>query len=128
MICRQCGIDKPAGNFYWLSTGRIARGQRCRQCWKETRDRGKHREYQLRYTYGIEPAEYDRLFKLQDGKCAICGKSEVKLCVDHDHKTDKVRGLLCDPCNRSIVIFDEDLERIYKVLDYLNLHKVPTGY
>lgn len=48
-----------------------------------------------------------KLFKLQDGKCGICGKDEVmfkcRLAVDHNHKTGLVRGLLCYRCNKFIV-------------------------
>lgn len=49
--------------------------------------------------------EYDKKLKAQDGKCAICRKPPKlkRLCVDHNHKTKKVRGLLCTYCNRRIV-------------------------
>jgi ribosomal protein L25 (general stress protein Ctc) len=46
--------------------------------------------------------EYTEMHKAQGGVCAICGgrgKSEVLLCIDHDHVTGKVRGLLCRNCN-----------------------------
>ena len=52
--------------------------------------------------YGITPKQYDEMFYKQGWVCAICGeestgkKNSNKLCVDHDHETKKVRGLLCD--------------------------------
>ena len=52
----------------------------------------------LKFRYGISVGEYDGLFQLQNGKCAVCGK-EGKLLVDHDHTTGRVRGLLCHECN-----------------------------
>ena len=59
--------------------------------------------YQLVRYYGISVADYRAMFEKQDGKCAICKRhqSELskKLSVDHDHKTGKVRGLLCSHCN-----------------------------
>ena len=52
-------------------------------------------------TYGLSPAEYDRLLALQGGRCAICrGRPKSKrLATDHNHKTGAVRGLLCSRCN-----------------------------
>lgn len=58
----------------------------------------KVREFQLRYAYGLEPGEYERMFASQNGRCAICQRQK-KLCVDHCHTTDIVRGLLCHGCN-----------------------------
>jgi len=49
---------------------------------------------------GITVREYQRLLHWQKGVCAICGDVDYRgLCIDHDHKTDKVRGLLCTRCN-----------------------------
>ena len=45
--------------------------------------------------------KYANLLKKQKGVCAICGKPPkgLKLAVDHDHKTGRIRGLLCAYCN-----------------------------
>lgn len=67
-------------------------------------------------TYGISEAEYWRLHDCQNGLCAICQKPETAtrkgtlrlLCVDHEHKTGKVRGLLCNRCNRTIGYMGEN--------------------
>lgn len=52
--------------------------------------------------YDQRTEDYDFLLRAQGGRCAICRtqpQSERKLCVDHDHQTGIVRGLLCDRCN-----------------------------
>lgn len=53
--------------------------------------------------YGITPLEYDRLYQMQQGRCKICNKHQTDLGqalhVDHDHVSNKVRGLLCGRCN-----------------------------
>ena len=53
---------------------------------------------------GIPLAEYDALLAAQGGGCAICGNAPKtrRLHVDHDHKTGKVRGLLCHVHNRRL--------------------------
>lgn len=55
--------------------------------------------------YGLEAGEYDALLKRQGGRCAICrARPKTKrLAVDHDHKTDAVRGLLCSRCNHDLL-------------------------
>src|SRR5437899_4206973 len=53
---------------------------------------------------GIPQEEYDERLAAQGGGCAICGNAPKtrRLHVDHDHKTGKVRGLLCHRCNRRL--------------------------
>lgn len=79
----------------------------------------------LRVKYGISIADYDRLLLSQGGHCALCsttpeqnGKKQ-RLCVDHDHETRIVRGLLCDKHNRGIGLFGDDPEMLMKAIEYL---------
>jgi Autographiviridae endonuclease VII len=53
---------------------------------------------------GVTDDEYALLLEVQGGGCAICGAKPKtrRLHVDHDHKTGKVRGLLCHRCNRAL--------------------------
>lgn len=53
-----------------------------------------------RYTYGLTVGEADALVNRYSGRCYIC--SEPGRDVDHDHVTGKVRGFLCNPCNRML--------------------------
>jgi hypothetical protein len=70
---------------------------------KYRRENPKHlRALSIKRRYGITIDDYDRMVEKQSGKCAICGKEDSKLHIDHDHQTNRVRGLLCGPCNRKL--------------------------
>ena len=66
--------------------------------------------------------EFKQLLKKQKNRCAICGKIETKrrISVDHDHKTGKVRGLLCQLCNTSLGGFQDNPKLLKKAIKYLN--------
>lgn len=96
------------------------------------------REINLKRSFGISIKDHDEMLKKQKGVCAICGKPEshghynvkqskvVKLknlAVDHDHTTNRVRGLLCQRCNRGIGLFGDDIQTLEKAIQYLNKHK-----
>lgn len=61
----------------------------------------QRRGNRLKQLYGISVTDYGALFKTQRGRCAICraARNRPRLSVDHDHKTGRVRGLLCYSCN-----------------------------
>lgn len=69
---------------------------------------------------GVTDAEYERLLAAQGGGCAICGATPKsrRLHVDHDHKTGRVRGLLCHRCNRWLPNFTT-VEWLRRAADYL---------
>jgi hypothetical protein len=111
-ICSKCKKKLPAtAKFFFRDFRRKDDlANPCKLC-KKKYARSKHakimnRGRAMKYLYGLKVAEYNRLFSIQNGRCAICGKhqSELKrrLDVDHDHKTDEVRGLLCNCCNKII--------------------------
>lgn len=64
--------------------------------------KNSERKNRLKRTYGLTLKQYDKMVEDQDGVCAICGsvnENGHRLAVDHNHKTGKVRGLLCRKCN-----------------------------
>lgn len=101
-------------------------GPRSRRCTTHQRaflKAGKARAHETRVgkVYGLAPGEYAALLATQGGKCAICGRASGKtrrLAVDHDHETGEVRGLLCKPCNRTVLGHGGDVLR--KAVAYLN--------
>ena len=79
-----------------------------------------------RYTvkrYGLTPEAYAILLEAQLHKCALCKKPtrelKSKLCVDHDHRTGRVRGLLCRPCNLWLMHDRDTVEALQNAIDYL---------
>ena len=86
------------------------------------------KRYKLLKRYGLTEQEYDQLLQQQDGHCALCpattylpGRNE-RLGVDHDHKSGKVRGLLCQPCNLMLGYAKDLPERLEEGSSYLRRH------
>ncbi|WP_043254020.1 endonuclease VII domain-containing protein [Streptomyces sp. Tu6071] len=91
--CKKCDRNR-ADRFF---TG--PRGKTCASCRKQAR-RTASRASRLQATYGLSAEDYKRLFEYQGGVCAICREPrKANLAVDHCHKTEAIRGLLCQRCN-----------------------------
>ena len=87
------------------------------------------RDYFLRRDYGITHDDYLRMLEEQGGKCAGCGTDTPSpvgdweyFAVDHCHHTGKVRGLLCNPCNRGMGLLRDDPDILRALLNYLKEH------
>jgi hypothetical protein len=106
--------------------------------------RSKNRESYIsefrKRKYGITQEQYLHMLKNQNGVCAICGNLETvtdkktglirSLCVDHDHESGKIRGLLCSRCNVAIGLIDDSPEKAKKIFEYLSYHtnfELPEG-
>jgi hypothetical protein len=69
--------------------------------------------------YHLTRFEFDNILKSQSGLCAICNEKLTKPHIDHDHKTGKVRGLLCGNCNRAIGMLKDDYRLAINAANYL---------
>lgn len=79
-----------------------------------------NRKCQYKKKYGITPEEYDKILLIQREVCAICKKKgRRELCVDHCHTTGKIRGLLCDGCNRGLGFLNDDIKLLKSAIIYL---------
>ncbi len=92
--------------------------------WDKEGGKEKQRDTNLKRAYGIDSVEWQRLFEVQKGRCASCGRHQSSmpksLHVDHCHKSGKIRALLCDRCNRALGIMEEDAVSIGKLAEYAN--------
>ena len=111
-ICKVCHLK--LNKHKDKEKARVARVK----CQNSSRVKLRKRDYDLKHYYNITLAEYDQMFEDQKGVCAICGNPENnrRLAVDHDHKTGKVRGLLCTRCN---VKLDWSIRFGSMITDYL---------
>lgn len=73
--------------------------------------------------YGIDLISYIEILQKQNNKCAICARNQAndgrKFAVDHDHKTGKIRGILCQSCNTGIGLLGDSISGIEKAFIYL---------
>jgi hypothetical protein len=125
-LCPSCG-NKDIKNFYTDPKGRRTNAY-CRDCHKincKTRWHSKsliERKASKAVMYGLTQEQFMEMYNKQEGKCAICGdKPETQrgLHIDHCHKTNQVRGLLCHGCNTAIGGLREDPEIFQKAISYL---------
>lgn len=98
----------------------------------------RHKDAKLRLKYKITLAEFEGMVAAQGNACAICrrgpedgrkgrvarsvGHSAPTLCIDHDHKTGRVRELLCQLCNYMIGCASDSPERLEAGAAYLRRH------
>jgi hypothetical protein len=72
--------------------------------------------------YGLTLDQYKSIVHQQKKKCAICdGYNGIgrRLDVDHCHKTKRVRGLLCNRCNKALGLFKDSILILKSAISYL---------
>lgn len=141
--CKMCAVEKVRSEYTVRQSGprsghlasyckvcAVERGRLCHQ-----RDPGLYerveRPSKLKRMYGITAFDYDRMLVEQLGGCAICGSTDAKhrkytrkkvvaFAVDHDHTTGKVRGLLCNHCNRALGLINDNPQVAARMVNYLS--------
>ena len=129
-LCKEC---RRAANKAW----RAANKDKVKEINLRSKDRRKNyynsgkgvessRRAHLKRKFNMTLEEYNVMSEAQDHKCYICGKSEMNnknkvLCVDHNHETGAVRGLLCGLCNTGLGNFLDNKERLIKAIKYLEI-------
>jgi len=138
--CNKCNVNKP-DNEYSMQRGRLR--TTCKECrrieskeWysqniekkRELSRAYRHikKDQDLRKQYGISLEQYNQMLEEQKGACKICSVPSEQLsralCVDHCHATGKIRGLLCDTCNRSLGLLKDNVSVLRAAVKYLEDH------
>ena len=139
-ICSKCSVEKSITEYYLKHDKPRANCKQChsleakprylnnrerynaysRKWWKENAEKGKAAF--LKRRFGMEKEDWDIILENQDFKCAICKCENTSLKnfhTDHNHKTGKVRGLLCYNCNSGIGNLKENIETLKSAIEYL---------
>ena len=123
--CGKCGQVKKQDEFGFNSSGKDGLSSWCSCC-------GKERKRQSRLArYNLTVKQYELMLKAQNGVCAICKQPEIikqnnriiRLAVDHDHTTGKIRGLLCSTCNILLAHVENNPEILKEIPRYLQKGK-----
>lgn len=87
------------------------------------------RLWHLRKMYGLHGSAPEEMYEAQGGLCPICTRQlglineetgkPVKTCIDHDHKTRRVRGLVCDYCNKGLGMFNDSKEALRNAIRHI---------
>ena len=148
--CFICKERLSQDNFYILKTGKLF--SYCKECtatkakkdWVKYGEKIKNKRVEkaktpesklelkirnLKRRYGLEYNDWLDLLKKQYNKCEICNREfteELSPVVDHCHKTENVRGLLCNSCNRGIGYLQDNYDIINSAANYLYKYKEDT--
>lgn len=135
--CSGCGVEKPLSNYHNDKKGRYGKTYKCSPCHTlDARSYSKRfpekvkqaRRKRLLKTYDLTQSTFDALFESQGGRCAICRKSidisHPSTCIDHDHSTGAVRGILCTLCNSGLGKFKDNVEFMAAAIKYIQDRKM----
>lgn len=115
--CAKCGQRQSPSEFYCDNSCNDGFHPTCKSCCKArgqahsktAKGKAAARNATLRFLFGIDQREYERLHVKQSGRCAICrGIPPKRLDIDHDHVSGTVRGLLCNRCNQGLGLFRDN--------------------
>jgi hypothetical protein len=134
-VCRSCELELPRDQFAARHNGKDGLASWCRDCTNkrararrsaDPHARAKEREYEQRIgrhtkrRYGIPREQWEARIKAQGGLCIVCGRLPRKRLVgDHCHTTGKFRGIVCDNCNVSMGLANEDPKLLRKLADWI---------
>lgn len=130
-VCSKCFSLKPYDHFYFKNKEKTHRNNVCKSCKiteskKYSNKLPKDIKYKWRRTshaksYGLTLKEFDNYFI--NAYCGICGRKESqsnRLVLDHCHTTGKIRGVLCDNCNKGLGLFMDNPLLLKNAINWLS--------
>jgi len=127
-VCKEC---RRINSLKWAREHPEQVSQRKQKYYQENKEKSKNNN--LIWNYNITLEDYNKMLEKQGGGCAICGSKEIGVAraiyfyVDHNHTTDEVRGLLCNPCNCLVGFSREDIKILLKTVAYIKKHNKQTN-
>ena len=133
--CSRCQERKGRSEFYVDRKSKTGRSYECKDCRKKRAkenyaadpeghkarhkawvEKNRHRVklHKIKSAFGLSPEEYEAMPQV----CVICGSTE-KLCVDHSHRSGRVRGILCQSCNKGLGHFRDDPTLMFRAAEYI---------
>lgn len=115
---------KRKNNIKWNKNNRVCLRAADHE-WRKRNPKAKAYSH-IKRRYGISIDEWNTLFIKQGNKCAICGDTHhhgKNWHTDHCHVTNKVRGILCNPCNTFVGQIEKSEERDIAARTYIEKHK-----
>jgi len=125
-FCTLCKTDKPFDDFIKNIRYKDGYYKHCKKCHYEVYGRDSH----YKRNYGVTQHEYNLLVAKQNNKCKVCesdaGEGQfTRLVVDHCHKSNEFRGLICQGCNMALGNAKDNPETLRKLADYLDEYYDP---
>lgn len=124
--CKKCYSERSSSwakkNNYKYQTDRYNKldEEKKKNITKEQRENNK--KHKIFKKYGLTILQYNKMVKNQGNKCKICSENFEKTpCIDHDHKTGRVRGLLCSKCNSLLGFAKDNIKILNNAIAYLGI-------
>jgi hypothetical protein len=127
-VCSKCNLEKETIEFAKSGRREGLFASLCKPCsskksseWNKKnpeKRRAASRRNKLKTQYGLTVEQFESMILSQNSRCLICDAAR-KLVVDHCHKTGKIRGLLCNSCNRGIGYLQDNWVLLNKASNYV---------
>lgn len=123
--CRKCNLDLPVTTFTVNKSYKSGKATICKPCSaKWQKEYRKNNEFKYKASkFKTSQSTIETLFS-KINYCQICNQTDSrrKLSIDHDHVTGKIRGLLCDACNKGLGLFKDNKDLLENAKNYLESH------
>jgi hypothetical protein len=133
-VCSKCKIPKSITEFVKNKSTKDGYHHQCKECCATQRikyqnsEKGKilNKYSMIKYRYGLTKNNFIEILNKQNNSCPICGLKfivPIKINVDHDHKTNITRGLLCHRCNMVLGLINDNVDILDSIKTYLSMHE-----